>query len=150
LCIGAGVTGQLIGMWDELLNAVTTIRVGDTLVNHWSQIKIAEVLLSHKTLCIGFSGTDSNFRYLTRMMRQNEQKSLVRNKSAVWLTKQFSQSFYSKSENGDPYAFAFLQALSDSADTYYKDGFGVNILWAKNFNDMADKLECISKRYSNK
>jgi hypothetical protein len=113
----------------------------DTLLN-WSHRRIADVLSENNLLCVGFSGTDANFRFLCRTLLKIQRASTLGNhtdQKKVWLAKRCEGSFISDEDS--PYAFACLQAHADSVSNYFRKQFGIQILWHKEFLDLAKRLE---------
>ena len=122
---------------------------------NWSHLRIADVL-SHKNLiCVGFSGTDPNFRFLSRTIITVRRSPFDRNTSPVnlvdikkiWLTNTYIKSIILDSENGDFKAFACFQTFTESMNRYFLKEFGISILWAKSHIEMADKINCINCKY---
>jgi len=115
-----------------------------TLLN-WSQRRIADVMQNNNLLCIGFSGTDANFRYLARMMNTIHNNSVLGSdvENRIWITQRLHSKFLKDSKTGNPYSFACLEMLTESTTRYFKKHFNATILWAENFHKMADELKRI-------
>ena len=117
---------------------------------NWSNLRIASVLSTHCLLCVGFSGTDANFRFLTRNMANMKKRREFSNSNAkllkVWLTRAFESTFLESSMNGNINAYACFKTYTDSFEYYFKNNFGINILWAENFVKMADKLKYFANK----
>ncbi|MCL2059931.1 MAG: SIR2 family protein [Oscillospiraceae bacterium] len=115
----------------------------------WSQRRILDVMHSSNLLCIGFSGTDPNFRYLARLLNsQHKNEYNFDNKEKrpdkkIWLTQKLPDTFMCDIENGDPYAFACLDMLTKSTSRYFIKHFSATILWMENYEKLACELEKI-------
>ena len=113
---------------------------------NWSHLRIAEVLSTDNLLCVGFSGADANFRYLSRILYQLQKKPYLigtGKKHKVWLNftyKSFKASFMDGSKNGDYRAFACFETFTDSVTNYFRNEYGVSVLWSESYDDMAEKL----------
>lgn len=118
---------------------------------NWSQLRIADILSKNNLLCVGFSGTDSNFRNLCRMMKTLHEQSLlgISQKHNVWLTQSYSEikPFAAQSAGGNPYAFACFETITNNIKEYFDNQFGITVLWSKDYSEMADRLKMIKPRH---
>jgi hypothetical protein len=112
-------------------------------------LQIADVLSRHNTICIGFSGTDPNFRFLTRLIMKNKLFDKINRKREVWLTYKYFDTFLDESKKGDINAFACFEALIGRAESYFYKQFGIKLLWAEDYYDMAEKIKSLAERLAN-
>lgn len=141
---------------------------------NWSQLRISETLDQASVLCIGFSGVDSNFRYMIRQhMKQmdsplfgensTENSDKITNNRKIYLVRacspdvaRFSRLIKENAGVATPLdkrsrsllknIEICLKSYFDMAENYYIRSFGIEILWGEDFGGLADIIESISKK----
>jgi hypothetical protein len=112
---------------------------------NWSNIRVADILSEYSLLCVGFSGNDANFRFLTHMFNDIKKSTTFGDDEqageSVWLTYTYEGTFLSDTNNENLNAYACLKTYIDSFERYFKENFGIIILWTKDYKEMADRLK---------
>lgn len=140
---------------------------------NWSQLRISETLNQASVLCIGFSGVDSNFRYMIRQHMKQIDSPLfggnnientveITGNCKIYLARACSPDVvrFSKlikenvgiaaplnksSESLLKNIAICLKSYFDMAENYYIRSFGIEVLWAEDFSKLADIIERIAR-----
>lgn len=119
-------------------------------VMNWSNIRIAEAINTYDLLCVGFSGTDANFRNLVQLCRQLQGTPIFAsgmNPHKVFLTRacKYDVDRYTKAKDTFTSeelecAFWCVGTYFDLVQMYYAYQLGITVLWSEDFDDMAKQL----------
>lgn len=122
------------------------IEYNDSFLN-WSNQILLDVFTRYHTMCVGFSGTDSNFRTLTKSLKAADEHDLfgINRKYTITITR-------SETDYRDKYMKGIDKKYSDIVDgltectknmvnRYYHSYFGVNVYWKYNFSQLAAFLK---------
>ena len=120
-------------------------------VMNWSNIRIAEAINTYDLLCVGFSGTDANFRNLVQLCRQLQDTPIFaseQNAHKVFLTRACKCDVDRYMKAKDTFTPDDLECAFWCVDTYfglvqmyYYYQLGITVLWSEDFDDMAEQLD---------
>lgn len=116
---------------------------------NWSNIHLADIMTRYNTLCVGFSGDDSNFRMLRHFLDDTDKNPVMgidRNKKKrLYLMRDYSYDFKSLMDTAAANkqmdcAFACIKTYFDILITYFKKQLNTTIVWADGYDEMANQL----------
>lgn len=118
---------------------------------NWSNIRITDIMSTTNLLCVGFSGTDANFRHLVRLYKTLKDSPVFasgRENYKIYLTRschsdveRFAPNAEHLSKRERECAYRCLSTYLDLVQAYYEKQLGVHLLWTENFGEMAIELE---------
>ena len=138
-------------------------------VLNWSNVRIADALIRSPVLCVGFSGTDPNFRYLCRLLKnnaslsQNDRSNQKNEGPNVYLTRVYNQDGYSdvgrflprkRNSSGDETnepidptdekdilcTYYCVKTYLKVVQDYYLHQLGTKVLWAEKYDNIANMI----------
>ena len=120
-------------------------------VMNWSNIRIAEAINTYDLLCVGFSGTDANFRNLVQLCRQLQDNPIFaseKNPHKVYLMRackadvdRFTTAIDKFTSEDLECAYWCVDTYFDLVQTYYNNQLGMILLWSEDYDHMADQLD---------
>ena len=116
---------------------------------HWSNQVLSQALGATDLFCVGFSGTDANFRYLIRLHKAMLRGFLTQDQQThrIYLTESMEKlkKHYDAKDrvqtNDDKHLFCVcLEKALEMIENYYEHQFNAVYIWAHNYDDLANRL----------
>lgn len=121
---------------------------------NWSNLQLINIMSHYNVLCIGFSGTDPNFRMLRHLLYQSKIDSIIGNIDVknFYLMRSCGDEISNLCKFDDPSntnqchsSIVCIKTYLDMVTTYFKEQLGVDVIWsngylftAKQINNLAD------------
>lgn len=116
---------------------------------HWSNQVLSQALRATDLFCVGFSGTDANFRYLIRLnkamlrglLSQDQQAHRVYlMESMEKLKKHYGAKGCAQTDDEKKLFCVCLEKALEMIESYYAHQFNAVYVWAQNYDDLANRL----------
>lgn len=110
-----------------------------------SNVLLTRFMRSYNILCVGFSGTDPNFRMLRREYLRSASNPFKGEQvpKKLFLTRAFQPDLkhIMKSLGNNPECvLASVETFLHLVDTYYKRNLGVDIIWSYDYTMLAEQI----------
>lgn len=146
------------GIVDDELDEVSPIIFSEnsyqsyqSRIINWSNLRITDIMNTTNLLCVGFSGTDANFRQLVRLYKTLKDSPLFANGRgdySIYLARSCHADVERYAPNAEGLnnvqrmcAYRCINTYFDLVQTYYEKQLGVHLLWTEDFGKMALDLE---------
>lgn len=122
------------------------IEYGELYFN-WSNQILLDMLTRYNFMTVGFSGTDSNFRSLTKSLKRatesqmfgiaSKRNRIVLTLSEVGYKKHLRKAMRDMPDNIETTLIAYYREM---VDLYYRNYFNIDIWWSKDYDELAENI----------
>ena len=112
---------------------------------NWNNVLIAKLSQDSHLVCIGFSGTDDDFRNVCRMIKVGKNENRHREReNKIMLIRSIGDliNLFADNEN-DSYVHACIYNYIDMIERYYKEQFDISHLWVSKYEEISQVLQRI-------